>query len=592
MSTTYDSMTTTETEEQGLHLHSRVTVEHALYFVVALIAAILRLPGLGASPLSPTEAIEALAIWDQWQPASELIKIGSPIYFSLTGFVSQVLGFSDEIMRLVPALFGIGLVLLPWFLRHRTGKLGALIASLLMAVSPTLTFASRTVGGESAALFFGLLIFIAWLRYQESAEVKWFYTLTIATALGLTTAPIFYGFLFSLLLAWLAQATIGPALLLDENGNRLRITLPTGSETRTAALLALGAFILVATSFLLRTDGIGAAGDLIALWIAQFTVQAEPEFWLSPFLAILRYELVLIIIGLPALIWSFRSDRPYPFFLAYWLGASLLLLLLQRGVVGNLGLVMIPGLLLIGTFSDAIIGEIRDWRRMSFAMVILIAGGIIYVNLSRYGRLLDASQTVSGTYNILLVVITLMATVTLFAILWGWDKETVKKGVLVGFLLIIVMVSWSIAWWIGREGANDTRELLVRSASDDDLLLLASTIGELSWQLDNSERGVQILSIIESPALRWYLRDFTNLELGNALRRSMDTPLIITTNEQVPELANSYIGSDFGFTRLNSPQNISMADLLRWWLFHESHYPMPEERLILWLRADLVEGVS
>lgn len=585
-------MTTTETEEQGLHLHSRITVEHALYVVVAIVAAILRLPGLSAPPLSPREATEALAIWDQWQPASELIEIGSPIYFSLTGFVTQVLGFSDEIMRLVPVLFGIGLVILPWFLRHKIGKLGALIASLLVAVSPTLTFASRTAGGGSAAIFFGLLMFIAWLRYQESAEVKWFYALVVAAALGLTTAPIFYGFLFSLLLVWLAQATFGPALFLDENGNRRRLTLPSGSETRTAALLALGVFILGATSFLLRMDGIGAAGDLGAQWLARFTIQAEPEFWISPILAIIRYELILIIIGLPALIWAIRSDRPYPFFLAYWLVASLLLLLLQRGEMGNVGLVTIPGLLLIGTFSDAIIGDIRDWRRLSFSLVILIAGGIIFVNLSRYGRLLDADQTVSGTYNILLVFITLMATVTLFAILWGWDKETVKKGVLAGFLLIIVMVSWSIAWWIGRAGANDTRELLVRSASDDDLLLLASTMRELSWQLDNSERGVQILSTVESPALRWYLRDFTNLEMGNALPSSMDTPLIITTNEQVPELANSYIGSDFGFSRLNSPQNISTADLLRWWLFHESLFPMPEERLILWLRADLAGSVS
>jgi hypothetical protein len=164
--------------------------------------------------------------------------------------------------------------------------------------------------------------------------------------------------------------------------------------------------------------------------------------------------------------------------------------------------------------------------------------------------------------------------------------------VLAGFLLIIVMVSWSISWWIGRAGANDTRELLVRSASDDDLTLLASTIGELSWQMDNSERGIQILSSVDSPTLRWYLREFTNLEVNNALPRSMNTPLIITTNEQVPELANSYIGSDFGHMRLISPENLSVTDLLRWWLFHESSSPMLEERVILWLRADLSGGIS
>ncbi|HCB49372.1 MAG TPA: hypothetical protein DEP47_07590, partial [Chloroflexi bacterium] len=89
------------------------------------------------------------------QPASDLTNIGSPLYFTMTGLISQVMGYSDEVMRLVPALFGIALTVLPWFLRHRSDKLGALVASLLLAVSPTLTFTSRIAGGQSAALFFG-----------------------------------------------------------------------------------------------------------------------------------------------------------------------------------------------------------------------------------------------------------------------------------------------------------------------------------------------------------------------------------------------------------------------------------------------------
>lgn len=591
MSTDFDSMTTDAIDEQQPSILSRVTIEHSLYFLIAIVAAILRLPGLDTPPLSPSEASEALAVWDQWQPASDLINIGSPLYFTLTGLISQVMGYSDEVMRLVPALFGIGLVILPWSLRHRSGKLGALVASLLLAVSPTLTFASRTAGGQSAALFFGFLIFIAWLRYQESAAAPWFYILMIATAFGITTEPIFYGFLITLIFAWLAQATLGPSLFLDDNGRRQRVTLPTRSEARTGSLIALGVFILIATTILIRPDGIGAAADLVAHWLARFSQQADTQLWISPFLAILRYELVILIIGLPAVIWAIRGDRSYPFLLAYWLVGSLLLLLLQRGEIANVVLVTIPGILLIGTFTGVIFGGIQDWRRFPFSMVILIAGGIIYVNLSRYGRLLDANQKNAGYYNILLVIVTLMATATLFAILWGWDKEVVKKSVLFGILLIFVMVSLSTTWWIVRAGANDTRELLVRSASDDDLPLLATTIKDLSWRLDNSEQNVQILTLVESPALRWYLREFTNLEVGNALPRSMDTPLIITKEEQAPEWTASYIGSEFGHVRLNSPQHFSPVDLLRWWLFRETLSQALEERVILWIRADMAGGI-
>lgn len=590
MSATLDSMTTKAIDGQHQNILSRITVEQALYFLIAIVAAILRLPDLGIPPLSPIEATQALAVWDQWQPVSDLTDIGSPLYFSLTGLISQVLGFSDEVMRLVPALFGIALTVLPWFLRHRSGKLGALVASLLLAVSPTLTFASRTAGGQSAALFFGFLILIAWLRYQELATASWFYILVIAMAFGITTDPLFFGFLVSLILAWLAQATIGPSLFIDDNGRRHPVVLPVRSEARAGLLLALGVFFIVGTAFLIRPDGIGAAADLFAQWIVRFSLETDTQLWISPFLAILRYELGLLIVGLPAMFWAIRSDRPFPFLLVYWLVGSLILLLLQRGAVANVVLVTIPGILLTGTFTGAILSELKDWRRLSFSIVILVAAGIIYVNLSRYGRLFDANQSTIGSYNILLVVITLMATATIFAILWGWDKETVKKSVIAGILLIIVVVSWSIAWWIGRAGANDTREMLVNIASDDDLPLLANTINQLSWQLDNSEQDVQLLSSVESPALRWYLRELTNLEINNALPRSMDTSLIVTTNEQVPELATGYIGSDFGHIRLNSPQRYSMADMLRWWLFRESPSQVLEERVILWLRADLAGG--
>lgn len=591
MSTEFNSVTAKTIDEQKLSIFSRVTVEHALYILIVVVAAILRLPDLGTPPLSSFEAHEALAVWDQWQPVSDSINVGSPLYFTLTGLISQVMGYSDEVMRLIPVLFGICLVFLPWFLRHRSGKLGALVASLLLAVSPTLTFTSRTAGGQSAALFFGFLIFIAWLRYQESAAGAWFYILLIAIAFGITTDPIFYGFLIPLIFAWLAQAIIGPSLFLDNNVHRQRVRLPSRSEARTGSMIALGVFILVATTILLRPDGIGAAFDLVAQWLARFSLEADTQLWISPFLAILRYELVLLIIGLPAVFWAIRSDRSYPFLLAYWLVGSLLLLLLQRGVMANVVLVTIPGLLLIGTFTGAILGGIQDWRRLSFSMAILIASGIIYVNLSRYGRLLDANQKSAGTYNILLVIITLMATATLLAILWGWDKEVVKKGLLFGLLLIFVMVSLRTTWWLSRAGANDTHELLVTSASDDDLPLLATTIKDLSWQVDNSEQDVQILSSVESPALRWYLREFTNLEIGNALPRSMDTPIIITMDEQLPELSTGYIGSDFGHVRLNSPQRFLPADMLRWWLFRESLSQALEERVILWIRADLVGGL-
>jgi predicted membrane-bound mannosyltransferase len=192
---------------------NRISVEHVVYALVLMAAAIIRLVDLSLVPLSPIEAQEALAVLDFWKPGDVLIEVVSPAYFTLTAFLTQVLGFNDTVMRLVPALFGIGIVVLPWFLRHKSGRLGALVTAILLAVSPVQILAARSTGGDSIAVFCGFLLFISWLRFQESAERRWFLAVAFSMALGLTSSPIFYGFLLTLIVAWLAQLLIGPLIV-------------------------------------------------------------------------------------------------------------------------------------------------------------------------------------------------------------------------------------------------------------------------------------------------------------------------------------------------------------------------------------------
>ncbi len=108
----------------------RLTVADGLFVCVLVLGAVMRFANLGRIPLSNAEAELALAVWRFWQPVSESITISSPAYFTLTSLLTQVLGFSDAAMRLVPALFGLGVVYLPWLLRERLGSAGALVVLL------------------------------------------------------------------------------------------------------------------------------------------------------------------------------------------------------------------------------------------------------------------------------------------------------------------------------------------------------------------------------------------------------------------------------------------------------------------------------
>jgi hypothetical protein len=222
-----------------------------------------------------------------------------------------------------------------------------------------------------------------------------------------------------LIITWLTQAKMGPALIVDETGQRQSVTWPERNTIRSSLLLGLATLLLVSTAFLLKPDGLGAMAELAAQWFGRFATQADATVWFSPFLAIARYEIVLLLLGIPAVLWAVRQDRPYPFLLIYWLIGGFILIFLQRGNMANVLLVTLPGILLIGTFVNNILKGVYQWHQLSFAIVILVAGGIIYVNLSRYGRLMVANQSVAGSYHLLLVAAALLVAVVLLALVWS-----------------------------------------------------------------------------------------------------------------------------------------------------------------------------
>jgi hypothetical protein len=571
-------------------LISRITVAHAIYFLIIIVAAALRLLDLGFVPLSPTEATEALATWDFWQPDSSPVTFSSPIYFSTTVFLTQVLGFTDAVMRLVPALFGIGLVILPWILRHRIGILGALLAGLLFALSPSLTVVSRTAGGQSAAIFAGLLCLVAWLRYQETSDKFWFFTLAGALGLGLVSAPVFYSLVLIFGLAWFTHMVVGPALLSDEEGQPLATRWPGRQTVRDSALILVTVLIVGATAFLLLPGGIGAAADIIATWTGRILDFVSAQLWLSPFMAIGRYEITLIILGLPAIIWATRNGSSFPTYLVYAICWAFLLILFQPGEMSNLLVMTIPGYLLIGNFTGQIFGKIVKWYDIAVMLIVLLAGGIAVANVVRYGRLAAFQSSQAGIYHLLLALTAFVLATIAITIIWSWSEHSVTMGVTAGLLLLLFISMWSSAWWFSRDGRNDTRELWTEVASDGDVRLLAESIKEISWQITNSATDLNIKSTIDSPSLRWHLRDMVDLEIVSTFPNSEFSQALITPMTQVPPLTNDYIGMDFTFLRTETSHILEPQQILTWWLFRESPVPINEDRLILWLRADLAGG--
>jgi hypothetical protein len=567
-----------------------LTIGDGLYAVVVAAAAVNRLVELGRLPLSPGEAASAWSVWQFWQAGSEPLSIASPAYFSMTALLSQVLGYSDGVMRLVPALFGLGIVVLPWFLRQQLGKIGAIFFALSLAISPLNSAISRIAGGDAIALFAALLAAVAWIRWRETGQPGWLYTFCSALGLGLASSPLFYGAILGLVLAWLAITLIG-SFFRGEGDSLQR----DANLWRKATLFGGATFAATSTMFFWRPAGLASAASLPADWLAEFSLRAGTHGLLDPLLALARYETLLLLTGIVAIVWFYWRSAPLGALGTYWLMVSAILIFLQPGRKENALLLALPGYLLMALLAREVMQRRLDRVSYGLAGSILVGGGLTLVNLGQYSRvLLYDPQQLAPLWTSFLVVAILIF-VVYFA--GTWQRASTLQGLFLGVAGLSLFYQWGNAWWLGHEAANDPRERWVSLGTDDDVPLMAGVIKGISRQVTGTDFGMDMFSTVDTPVLRWYLREFTELRFGATLPSNARHSVIISPVENDPGLVGQYSGADFGLVRdgvqiLQSANPNPVIDTLRWWLFHDSASTISDEKLTLWWRADLAQGLD
>lgn len=231
--------------------------------IVALTAAALavRLPRLSDRPMHGDEANQAIK-------AGTLRETGvyrydpednhGPTLYWLTLPALWVSGHGladsrEEDYRIVPVIFGVGLVPLLWGLRRSLGPVAVVAAGVLTAVSPALVFYSRYYIQETLLVFFTFgAIACAWQAAQSPAW-PW----AAATGLGI-------GLMYATKETWvLSAAAAAVGLLLAALWSRVRDgAWPTLTSVRQprlwlAALLAAAAVaVLFYSSFGTHWSGV------------------------------------------------------------------------------------------------------------------------------------------------------------------------------------------------------------------------------------------------------------------------------------------------------------------------------------------------
>lgn len=172
--------------------------EKAAYGLILLLAVVSRFWDLGARSISWDECTHALFSYYLYrgQGFTHDPMMHGPFLFHANALVYFLFGDSDYTTRIAPALFGVFLVMSPLLLRRWLGRLGALLASALLLISPSILYYSRYLRNEVYIALWMVLLTATLFHFLEDRKPCWFYLGAAVLMLSLATKEnaYFFGF--------------------------------------------------------------------------------------------------------------------------------------------------------------------------------------------------------------------------------------------------------------------------------------------------------------------------------------------------------------------------------------------------------------
>jgi uncharacterized protein (TIGR03663 family) len=231
--------------------------EKAFYVLIFVLAALSRFWDLGARAMSHDESLHALYSYYLYNGSGYIHNpmMHGPFLFHANALIYFLFGDNDYTARIVPALFGVFMVLSPLLLRRWLGRGGAMVASVLLLISPSFLYYSRYIRNDIYITVWTMLLIAALFHFIRSRDARWFYLGAAVLMLSLATKENAYifgyiGLVYILLLViweqvrpslrlWLYLGiALVSAVLLVVAGLLGQAALPSGDEA-TAAGAAL-----------------------------------------------------------------------------------------------------------------------------------------------------------------------------------------------------------------------------------------------------------------------------------------------------------------------------------------------------------------
>ena len=444
----------------------------AAFLGVMVVALGLRLFELSGRPMHYDEAIHLHYGWKLANSSGALFGwpwifgtgyihsawMHGPFQIEMTALIFTIFGDTDFTSRLGYALFGTALVGLPYFLRDHIGRQGAVIAAVMLALSPTLLYFSRFGRNDIIMMFWAVALFILMWRYLHGGRRLNLYVASAILALMFATKETTYllvaifGFIVFLaalpeFLAWIRREAELPRegtpvalfLLL------ITITLPQWSA-------AIGLFQGLLGLTLANPDPL--TGNNVANVGGAAGMTGAPA-WAGS-------TLLLPVADVP---WIIHVA-------AVILGTSVLLWMLSRGPLRPERVAGIFGAPLVSAFAFAWllfrpyssvdpasnVLKAADWT-IFLASLVVMASFLFWsrVSLGRGLLLAFVPAFAAVLYSLLFMPVLDVHGVVDTVLPGGMSIGTVGEGIPANYVAAILMVGGTLAlsavigvWWLGR----------------------------------------------------------------------------------------------------------------------------------------------
>ena len=521
------------------------------------------------APTIPFTRADADLAWQALQISKLNASGTSPIalYTGLTGFIFWISSANNFFARIIPALFGASITLMPYAIIKQKNPKAILVLSLLFALDPILLIYSRQLNGPIMAIS-SIAWFVIFLYQRKQVGAG------LAFGIALLSGKYFW---IGIILAGMYLLTL---YLSDKQSFREKFDNfeRPGSQFFISALLSSG---LISSSILLNPAGLtGIASGLVDL----FTASSNRSIPLVlPVFILLTYSLYLILPFIKAL--TQKSTLTWQYRLGFFVALILLSMAFQNRLPDFYAFVVAFLLLECASYITTYKAVRTPITLVSLAAFVFFAVILVFTLLSFN----QFARKILAEFNFLIDILPIFLALALILISYiliglGWGFSQTKPALEAAFMIVFGL--FSLGFSFSQSWNNATASQLLFSNSEI-LYPDSPIINELKVFIENNAINPDTdMYKVEQPISvgdYWEFKAFTDSGYTSSL-----PAFIINNNISEPGLMAAYRGTSITYARRINFSDDAYAELIHW--IATRTLPVSDIKKTLWVATSLFPG--